>query len=178
MAHKTEEKGAFSAIEATAKSAIEQGEKVWLAGLGVLARAQQDGREWIGADKVKLFDEFVDAGREFADRAKGSGESQLETTREAIRGAFDNARDQAKNRYDRAVDQTETNVEKLAETLGIEHIFDRRIERALDRLGYPTKKQFTALNKKVNSLAKPITAKAKSAKSAKSKTTATVRKSA
>jgi len=168
-AKKTEEKGAFSAIESTAKAAIEQGEKVWLAGLGVLARAQEDGREWIGADKVKLFDDFVDAGREFADRAKRSGESQVEDTREAIRGAFDTARDQAKSSYDRAVSQTEANVEKIAETLGIEQIFDRRVERALERLGYPTSKQFASLSKKVNAQ-KSKTTKKKVSAAAKKKT--------
>jgi poly(hydroxyalkanoate) granule-associated protein len=175
MTKNTEEKGTFSAIEATAKAAIEQGEKVWLAGLGVLARAQQDGRDWIGADKVKLFDDFVDAGRDFADRAKGSGESQLENTREAIRGAFDKAREQAKSSYVRAVDQTEANVEKIAGKLGIDQIFDRRIERALDRLGYPSSKQFAALNKKVTALTKSAAPKAKAKKA---RTGATAKKSA
>jgi poly(hydroxyalkanoate) granule-associated protein len=164
MTKKTEEKGAFSAIEATAKAAIEQGEKVWLAGLGVLSRAQEDGREWMGADKVRMFDEFVDAGRAFADRARNTGETQFETTREAIRGAFDTARDQAKSSYDRAVVQTESNAEKIAGALGIDQIFDRRVERAMKRLGYPTAKQFAAMNKKVNALAKPAAPKAKAAK--------------
>jgi len=164
MTKKTEDKGAFSTIEETAKTAIEQGEKVWLAGLGVLAKAQEDGREWIGADKVKLFDEFVDAGREFADKARSSGESQFETTREAIRGAFDSAREQAKSSYVQAVAQTESNVEKIAGSLGIDQIFDRRIERALERLGYPTATQFKSLNKKVAALAKSETPKPKAAK--------------
>ena len=147
MTNKSEEKSALSAIETTARTAIEPGEKVWLAGLGVLSRTQEDSRQWLAADKSKMFDEYVDAGRDFADRAKGSSEAQFENTRDAIRGAFDKAREQAKSGYDQAVTQTEANVEKLAETFGIEQVFDRRIERALERLGYPTAQQFDALKK-------------------------------
>lgn len=163
MTKKSEEKGAFSAIESTARTAVEQGEKVWLAGLGVLARTQEDGREWLAADKAKMFDEYVDAGRDFASRAKGSSETQFETTRDAIRGAFDKAREQAKSGYDRAVTQTESNVEKIAETFGIDQVFDRRIERALERLGYPTAKQFDTLKKKVASSRRKVAAKKKTA---------------
>ena len=118
--------------------------------------------------KVKLFDEFVDAGREFADRAKGAGEAQIENTRDAIRGAFDSAREQAKSGYERAITQTESNVEKITETLGIDQIFDRRVERALQRLGYPTVKQFEALKKKVvASQRKPAAPKTKARTPAK-----------
>ena len=173
--NKGKDKSALEIIESTARDAIEQGEKVWLAGLGVLARAQDEGRDLVDADKVKLYEDLVKTGRKFADQAKDKGQSQLDDARKAIRDAFDKARDDVKTTYDRAIDQTESGVDKIAESLGIEHIFDRRVGKVLDRLGYPTKKQFDALNRKVNALSKTAatpkasTPKAATPKAAKSK---------
>lgn len=137
-------------IESTARDAIEQGEKVWLAGLGALVRAHEEGRELIDRDKAELFDELAGAGREFADRAAETGQTQFEKTRDAVRDSFAKAREQVMGTYDRAIGQTESGVDKIAEHLGIEQIFDRRVEKALERLGYPTKKQFDSLKRKVN----------------------------
>jgi len=161
--NKAKDKSALNIIEATARDAIEQGEKVWLAGLGVLARAQEEGRELVDADKTKLYKDLVKTGRKFSDQAKDKGQSQLDDVRKTIRDAFDKARDEVRSTYDRAIDQTESGVDKIAESLGIEQIFDRRVAKALDRLGYPTKKQYDALQRKVNALSKKATAPKKAA---------------
>lgn len=179
--NKAKDKSALEIIEATARDAMEQGEKVWLAGIGVLARAQDEGREWVDADKARLYEDLVKTGRKFADQAKDKGQSQLDDARKTIRDAFDKARNEVKSTYDRAIDQTETGVEKIAESLGIEQIFDRRVAKALDRLGYPTKKQYDALQRKVNALSKkaaaPKVAKPKAA-APQAKTPAAAKKSA
>jgi poly(hydroxyalkanoate) granule-associated protein len=143
-------------IEATAREAIGYGEKVWLAGLGVLARAQSSGEQTSDTAATDGFTDLVNAGREFADRARETGESQFQTVRDTVNNAFDKAHREIKSGYDKALDQTESNVEKVAESLGIEQIFDRRVDKALQRLGYPTKKQHAALSRKVNALKKKV----------------------
>ena len=150
-------------VEKSARDVIENGEKVWFAGLGLIARAQEEGRDLLSSDKTELFGELVGAGRDFADRARQSGQTRFEDVQSAIQNTFDQARGQVTGNYEKASDQVETGVDKIAESLGIDQIFDRRISKALNRLGYPDKKKFDALNRKVNALNRQINPQKKKA---------------
>jgi poly(hydroxyalkanoate) granule-associated protein len=160
-----------SAIEKTARNAVQQGEKVWLAGLGVLAKAQEEGRDVLETDREELFNDLVKAGRKFAKRAKGTGGGTFDEARRVIGESLDKVRDRALDSYDRVLDQAGNGMDKVAEGLRFDQVFDRRVEKALKRLGYPTPRQYNTLKRKVMVLETPKAPKRKvKAKAAPKKT--------
>lgn len=157
----TIKKGRKSAIEKTARNAVEQGERVWLAGLGVLARVGEEGRDMFDGERDELFEEFVKAGRKFAKKAKGTSENRFEDARKAVSESLEEVRDRALFSYDKVLDQAGNGLDKVAEGLRIEQVFDRRVEKALKRLGYPTPRQYNTLKRKVMKLEAPKAPKRK-----------------
>jgi poly(hydroxyalkanoate) granule-associated protein len=105
--------------------------RVWLAGLGALASAQE------GSDR--LFHQLVDRGREM----EGSGR---ETVRESVRGA------------DKRVRATADNVRESARSAaeGVGDALDARVGSVLHRLGVPTRNEIKDLTHRVEELNRKI----------------------
>ena len=121
----------------------ESAHQIWLAGLGALAVAEEEGS--------KLFKNLVKKGEGFEKR----GKKQYEKVSKTVEGQFDAVRDQAEDAWG-----------KLGSS------FDERVAGTLQRLGVPSRLEIQKLTKRVEQLTKKVDqAKAKPKSKAKSKTT-------
>ncbi len=123
----------------------ESAHQIWLAGLGALAVAEDEGS--------KLFKNLVKKGEGFEKRSK----KQLKKVTEKVEGQVGTARDQA-----------ESALGKLGKS------FDEKVAEALQRLGVPSRMEIQKLTKRVEQLtkkvdaAKPRTPRARTTRTAKS----------
>lgn len=111
------------------------GNKIWLAGLGALARVQSDG--------PKLFETLVEEGSDVQDRTRESTERALRDTMKNVRGAVDARVDDMRGR----ASETWDNIEK---------IFQARVQKALQQLGVPTAHEIRSLTRKVDELTRSV----------------------
>ena len=110
-----------------ANNVLDYARQVWLAGLGAFAKAEKEGS--------KLFEVLVKRGEEV--------ESQvMQKTEEAVEGL--------KDRLEEVKDQATKNWNKL------EKAFQKRVTRALHRLGVPSREDIQDLAKQVNALQESI----------------------
>lgn len=107
---------------------IETAQKIWLAGLGAMALAQQEGGKLV-AESNKLFQTLVEKGEEM----ESEGQSPMARVKDVAGGA----------------EQAWTNVQAL---------IDAQIVAVLHRLGVPTKDEITKLGKRVEHLTHSIEA--------------------
>ncbi|MFO1429171.1 MAG: phasin family protein [Candidatus Competibacteraceae bacterium] len=110
-----------------ADNAIEYARQVWLAGLGALAKAEKEGN--------KLFDTLVKRGEELEAQAMQKAEDAVE---------------ELKDRLDEARESAVDNLNKL------EKAFQKRVTRALHRLGVPSRDDIQDLARQVNVLQESI----------------------
>ena len=103
--------------------------QIWLAGLGALAVAEEEGS--------KLFKTLVEKGEGFEKR----GKKQFEKVSKSVEGQVDAARDQAEGAWG-----------KLGRS------FDERVAGALQRLGVPSRMEIQKLTKRVEQLTKKVDA--------------------
>lgn len=101
----------------------ESAHKIWLAGLGALAAAEQEG--------TKVFNRLVDRGREVEKRGKHDFKEQV---------------DQAKHKVDQAKHKVEDAVEDWTAKL------DEAVTSTLHRLGVPTREEIRTLTHRVEEL--------------------------
>jgi poly(hydroxyalkanoate) granule-associated protein len=101
--------------------------RIWLAGLGALAAAEEEGS--------KLFSRLVDRGRDVESRGKVE---------------VDKVVDRAKNRVDEVVGQARTKAGSTWEEWGGK--LDDTLTAALHRLGVPTREEIQRLTKRVEEL--------------------------
>lgn len=127
-----------------ADNAIEYARQVWLAGLGALAKAEKEGS--------KLFDTLVQRGEELEAQAMQKAEDTVEDLKDRLEGARDGA------------------VKSLNK---LEKVFQKRVTRALHRLGVPSREDIQDLARQVNALQESIKEmiKAEEAKEAPRKAT-------
>jgi poly(hydroxyalkanoate) granule-associated protein len=97
--------------------------KIWLAGLGALAAAEEEG--------TKVFNRLVDRGRDVETRGKGDFKDQV---------------DRAKVKVDEAKTKVSEGVECWSGKL------DDAVTSALHRLGVPTREEIRTLTKRVEEL--------------------------
>jgi poly(hydroxyalkanoate) granule-associated protein len=97
--------------------------KIWLAGLGALAAAEEEG--------VKVFNRLVDRGRDVESRGKGEVKEQV---------------DRAKSQFDQAKAKAETTFESWSGKV------DEAVTSALHRLGVPTREEIRTLTQRVEEL--------------------------
>ena len=97
--------------------------RIWLAGLGALAAAEEEGS--------KLFSKLVDRGRDV--ESKGKVE-------------VDKVNDKVRTEVDKAKHKAETAFENWGEK------FDEKLTSALHRLGVPTRDEIHNLTKRVEDL--------------------------
>ncbi len=106
---------------------VESAQKVWLAGLGALAVAEEEGG--------KLFKGLVKRGESIEGQLKG----ELESVRKEISALVERGRGQAS----RVVEQVEAN-------------WDEKLGQALGRLGVPTRDEIAALTARVEELTRKL----------------------
>jgi poly(hydroxyalkanoate) granule-associated protein len=101
----------------------ESAHRIWLAGLGALAAAEQEGS--------KVFNRLVDRGRDVESRGKVDFKDQV---------------DQAKVKVDQAKAKVEDTVENWTAKL------DETVTSTLHRLGVPTREEIRNLTRRVEEL--------------------------
>lgn len=149
------------------KSLTESAQQIWLAGMGALTRAQAEGG--------KLFETLVRDGLSLEQTARQFAGRRASAVREAVEDQVDSARERAADTWDK-----------------LEKVFEERVQRALVKLGVPSRDDLRALSERVERLTEAVrkagadkpgkaaparaasaqTAKPKSAKSAKKATKA------
>ncbi len=107
---------------------VEAAQKIWFAGLGAMALAQQEGGKLV-AESNKLFHTLVEKGEEM----ESHGQSPVSRVKEAAGGA-----EQA--------------------WLNVQAMIDAQITAVLHRLGVPTKDEIAKLGKRVEQLTHSIEA--------------------
>ena len=124
----------------------ESAHRIWLAGLGALATAEEEGS--------KLFAALVKRGKQYES-----------TVKKPV--------DQATTRVKKKVKEVRGRAGKTVKQ--IEKAFDEQVDAALHRVGVPTRKEIAALNRKVQRLTEAIEGESRKTtkkKSARKKTTA------
>ena len=145
---------------------------IWLAGLGAMSLAQQEGGKVI-EQGAKLFDKLVKEGSKFENSTRKSAEGAVDGLKEGLENRFSSVRKQAAENWDK-----------------LEKVFEDRVSRVLGRLGVPTSEDIQDLVKRVQDLAEKVKdtavektapkrkTKAKTAKSTASKARSAAAKSA
>ena len=106
-------------------------QKVWLAGMGAIARAQKEGPA-----------AFAEAAQEGL-RLLGTSRSAAQ---QMVRDAFENAQETLQSRVGGARDQAQETWDNL------EALFQGRVQRAMHQLGVPTAEEIRALTQRVAEL--------------------------
>ena len=123
---------------------LDSSHKIWLAGLGAFARAQEGG--------VKVFDTLVE-----------QGESLEAKTRAAAAGTADAARDAARAKAKEMQAMAGGTWDKL------EQVFENRVARALGRLGVYSSQDVKRLTERVDALSEAVNARVISLASARAR---------
>lgn len=113
--------------ERLARSLGESAQSIWLAGIGALGRAQSEGS--------RLFASLVEEGEQLERRARKSAGDRTAEAVEAVGQGVDEVREFAEGTWDRW-----------------EKGFDARMQRALSRLGVPSRDDIQALERQVQAL--------------------------
>ncbi len=124
---------------------MQSAREVWLAGLGALNIAQQEGGKIIERGS-KLFEKLVEEGSKF----EGKARNDLEGAVSDLRGEVEDRMSGVKQRTDAMRKQASDNWDKL------EKIFEERVARALAGLGIPTRDDINGLSKRVEDLATQV----------------------
>lgn len=112
-----------------AKQVVESAQQIWLAGLGAFSKTQVEGK--------KVFNTLVKQGEALETRTRHVAEATIET-----------ARDQAS----KTLEMASGKFDKL------EHVFESRVHKSLNRLGVLTSKDVEALSAQVAELADSVRA--------------------
>jgi poly(hydroxyalkanoate) granule-associated protein len=110
---------------------IENVQQIWLAGMGAIAKAQQEG--------PAAFQEAVADGLKLLTRSRSTAE-------QVIRDAFEAAQGTVESRFDTARDQATETWDNL------EALFQSRVHKALQQLGVPSGDEIRLLTKRVAEL--------------------------
>ena len=106
---------------------IESAQKIWRAGLGALAMAEEEGS--------KFFNGLVKKGETLERR----GKKQFDRVQDTVEEQFEGVRDRAENTFG-----------KLGKS------FDSKVAEALQRLGVPSRMEIQKLTKRVEMLTKKV----------------------
>ena len=113
--------------EKLARSLGESAQHVWLAGIGALGRAQSEGS--------RLFSSLVEEGEELERRARTTASDRAGDVMQAVGSGVDEVRGRAEDTWDRW-----------------EKALDERMQRALSRMGVPSREDVSELERKVGAL--------------------------
>lgn len=135
--------------EQMSRSIVESAQQIWMAGVGAFTRAQGEGS--------KLFEALVKEGMTIEQTTRKLATGKVDAVRDAVEDRVGVVRERAVDTWDR-----------------LETVFETRVQRALNRLGVPSREDLTELTARVNELngelrkiSKSAPAKASARKAAK-----------
>ena len=146
---KTEDAQAHA--ERMSKSLSESAQQIWLAGVGAFSRAQAEG--------TKLFEGLVKEGMGLEQTMRKFAGGRAEVVRDVVENRVGQARERATDTWDK-----------------LEKVFEDRVQRALVKLGVPSREDLNDLSSRVEGLTaelrrqggnKPAAAPRKAPKTAK-----------
>ncbi len=113
--------------EQLSKSITESAQQIWLAGVGAFSRAQAEG--------TKLFDGLVKEGLGLEQTMRKFAGGRAEVVRDVVENRVGQARERATDTWDK-----------------LEKVFEDRVQRALVKLGVPSREDLNDLSSRVEAL--------------------------
>lgn len=113
--------------EQMSRSIVESAQQIWMAGVGAFTRAQGEGS--------KLFEALVKEGMTIEQTTRKLATGKVDAVRDAVEDRVGVVRERAVDTWDR-----------------LETVFETRVQRALNRLGVPSREDLTELTARVNDL--------------------------
>jgi len=126
-AKKTTTKTSQAEAERLSKSLSESAQQIWLAGVGAFSRAQAEG--------TKLFEGLVKEGMGLEQTMRKFAGGRAEVVRDVVENRVGIARERATDTWDK-----------------LEKVFEDRVQRALVKLGVPSREDLTDLSSRVEAL--------------------------
>jgi len=128
-AQKSNAKASAAAAEAErlSKTLSESAQQIWLAGVGAFSRAQAEG--------TKLFEALVKEGMGLEQTVRKFAGGRAEVVRDAVESRVGQARERATDTWDK-----------------LEKVFEDRVQRALVKLGVPSREDLNDLSARVEDL--------------------------
>jgi poly(hydroxyalkanoate) granule-associated protein len=117
--------------EQISRGLAESAQQIWLAGVGAFQRAQQEGS--------KLFDTLVKEGAGFEHATRKLATGRVDAVRDAVEERVGTVRERAVDTWDR-----------------LEKVFEERVQRALTRLGVPSREDLAELATRVDALTRAV----------------------
>lgn len=112
---------------------LDTAHQIWLAGLGALAKAEQEG--------TRLFESLVQEGEQVEARARRTAGHKVEEVKSLVEETVEEVRDRATDTWE-----------------GLEQVFEDRVARVLNRLGVPTYEDVQELARRVAELNESVKA--------------------
>lgn len=113
--------------EVLSRSIMESAQQIWMAGMGAFGRAQNEG--------TKMFENLVSEGMTLEKRTRNLASGRVDAVRDAVENRVGQVKERATDTWDR-----------------LEKVFEDRVQRALVRLGVPSREDLKALIKRVDQL--------------------------
>lgn len=113
--------------ERLGNSITESAQQIWLAGMGAFNRAQAEGG--------KLFESLVRDGLSLEQTARKIAGNRADVVRDVVEGRVGQAKERAADTWDK-----------------LESVFEVRVQRALTKLGVPSREDLTTLTDRVGRL--------------------------
>jgi len=168
------------AARKAANPVVDSAREFWLAGLGAFSYVQDEGMKVVNRGN-KLFDQLVKEGSKIEQKAKKDLEGAFGDIREEIESRVSEFRGEVETRVGDIRGEVEHRLEPMLDKGKkvekqatqnwdkLEDFFDDRVAAVLDRLGIPSKDDIDALNRRIQSLSRQVTALEKKAKPAPAK---------
>jgi poly(hydroxyalkanoate) granule-associated protein len=116
----------------------EQAEHIWLAGMGAFSKAQAEGG--------KAFEQLMKQGATLQKKTQGLAEDRISSVTSKMTAVAGGVGEKAGASWDK-----------------LESIFEARVEKALNKMGVPSRKDINALIKRIDELSAKVGGKAASA---------------
>ena len=113
----------------------EQAEHIWLAGMGAFSKAQAEGG--------KAFEQLMRQGSVLQKKTQGLAEERISSVTSKMTAVAGGVTDKAGASWDK-----------------LESIFEARVEKALNKMGVPSRKDINALIKRIDELSTQVAGKA------------------
>jgi poly(hydroxyalkanoate) granule-associated protein len=125
----------------------EQAEHIWLAGMGAFSKAQAGGS--------KAFEQLMKQGTTLQQKTQGLAEERISAVTSKMTAVAGGVGEKAGASWDK-----------------LESIFEARVEKALNKMGVPSRKDINALIKRIDELSSKVSVKtpAKTVRTAAKKT--------
>jgi len=136
--------GSQAEAERLSKSLSESAQQIWLAGVGAFSRAQAEG--------TKLFEGLVKEGMGLEQTVRKFAGGRAEVVRDAVENRVGQARERATDTWDK-----------------LEKVFEDRVQRALVKLGVPSREDLNDLSDRVEALTAELRRQGGAAPTAKRK---------